>query len=180
MLFGPLLFPPFFVKTKSSSKSVSPVAYQWVHIAFRESGHFGSFLPDRQHHCVWLWGSIFRLAVWQCGPNKLGRFVVVFVLKLGVKMKWRSPHTRDRECLFNLFSAYQPSRTAGERRGERESIGKAGWMLLQSHDDEVIKVNSSLQTHSINKLMLQKRKDRLSPENESFSSECVRVCVCCI
>lgn len=109
---------PFFVTKKYK---LSLVAYQWVHIAFRESGHFGSNLLYSQHHCVCLWGSIFHLAVWQRGPNKLGRFVVVFVRKLGVRMKWRSPHTRDSECLFNLFWAYQPGHTAGDgRRGGKE------------------------------------------------------------
>ncbi len=54
------------------------------------------------------------------------RFVVVFVLKLGVKMKWRSPHTRDWECIFNLFSAYQPGRTAGDRRRGGKERGREG------------------------------------------------------
>lgn len=53
----------------------------------------------------------------------------------------------------------------GARRGGgRETIGKrnqAAWMLLQSHDGEVIKLNSSWQTHNINKLMLQRKKHRL-------------------
>lgn len=177
MLFG--LPPPFLCNNRILQK-LSLVAYQWVHIAFRESGHFGSVLLYSQHHCVRLWGSIFHLAVWQRGPNKLGRFVVVFVLKLGVKMKWRSPHTRDWECLFNLFWAYQPGRTARRwdrrRRGKgvreggkvKEEGNQAVWMLLPSHDDEVINVNSSWQTHNINKLMLHKRKRRLSPNNESL------------
>lgn len=107
------------------------------------------------------------------------------MLKLGVKMKWRSPHTRDGECIFNLFCAYQPGCTAGDRRRGGKEGWKAGeirkkkkrngaaWTLLQSHDDEAIKVNSSWQTHTINKLTLHKRKHGLSPDNESFRRGCV-------
>ncbi len=71
-----------------------------------------------QHNCVCLWESIFHLAVWQRGPNKLGRFVLVFVQKLGVKMKWRSPHSREWECIFNLFCASQWD--IGEEGARRE------------------------------------------------------------
>lgn len=51
---------------------------------------------------------------------------MVFVLRLGVKMKWRSPLTRDWESIFNLFCAYRPGHTAGERRGGGEERGREG------------------------------------------------------
>lgn len=60
-------------------------------------------------------------------------------------------------------------RGQGGRDGERRKGGiGAVWTLLQSHDYEAIKVNSSWQTHPINKLTLHKRKHGLSSDNESF------------
>lgn len=63
----------------------------------------------------------------------------------------------------------QGGREEGRGKEERNAVV---WTLLQSHDDEAIKVNSSWQTQTINKLTLHRTKCGLSCDNESFYSVC--------
>lgn len=97
------------------------------------------------------------------------------MLKLGVKMKWRSPHTQETESAYLICSVLisvvvlQGRGEKGGNEGKKRKRGHgAARTLLQSHDDEAIKVNSSWQTHPINKLTLHKRKHGLSADNEGF------------